>query len=80
MSKFLPLLRADSIGTLMPSNGVWNLSFSGADGYTYIVQTSTNLTDWQNLGTNQPVQGVFSAPGAPASSPNQFYRTALLPQ
>jgi hypothetical protein len=79
-AQLLPLLRPDSIGTLTPTNGAWNLSFSGADGYAYVLQTSTNLVDWNSVSTNSPVQGGFSVPVTPpAASPNQFFRTVLLP-
>ena len=79
-AQLLPLLRPDSIGSLMSANGAWQLSFSGADGYHYVLQSSTNLTDWVSLGTNQPVQGAFSLPVGPgASFPGQFFRTLLAP-
>jgi hypothetical protein len=77
-AQLLPLLRPDSIGTLATANGGWNVQFSGADGYCYGVQTSTNLINWITVGTNQPVQGTFSVPVGPGS-PQQFYRTVLLP-
>jgi hypothetical protein len=79
-AQLLPLLRTDSIGTLTPTNGGWNLSFSGADGYAYVVQTSTNLVDWSSVSTNSPVQGSFIVPVSPsAGSQNQFFRSVLLP-
>ena len=79
-AQLLPLLRPDSIGSLTPTNGVWNVSFSGADGYNYVVQTSTNLADWATLATNQPVQGVITVSNyPPAGSSTQFFRTRLLP-
>jgi hypothetical protein len=79
-AQLLPLLRTDSIGTLAPTNGGWNLSFSGADGYDYALQTSTNLVDWSSVSTNSPVQGGFIVPVSPsAGSQNQFFRSVLLP-
>jgi hypothetical protein len=79
-TQLLPLLRPDSIGALTPVSGGWNLQFSGADGYDYLLQTSTNLTDWYSLGTNQPVGGSFSVPvGSATGSSGQFFRTLLLP-
>jgi hypothetical protein len=66
--------------TLMPANGGWSVQFSGADGYSYAVQTSTDIVNWSTVGTNQPVQGIFSVPaGSGSSSPEQFFRTVLLP-
>jgi hypothetical protein len=80
-AQLLPLLRPDSIAALTPTNGGWNLQFSGADGYVYVTQTSTNLADWHSIATNQPAQGTVALPVNPgASAPNQFYRTVLLPQ
>jgi hypothetical protein len=78
-SQLLPLLRPDSIGALTSMNGDWNLQFSGADGYSYLLQTSTNLTDWHSLGTNQPMGGSFNVPvGTATTSPGQFFRTVLV--
>jgi hypothetical protein len=79
-AQLLPLLRPDSFGTLTPTNGGWNLTFSGADGYDYALQTSTNLVDWSSVSTNSPVQGGFIVPVSPsAGSQNQFFRSVLLP-
>lgn len=79
-AQLLPLLRPDSIGLLTPTNGDWTLWFSGADGYAYVLQTSTNLINWNNVSTNTPVQGGFNVPISPVSgSPNYFYRSQLLP-
>jgi hypothetical protein len=56
------------------------LGFSGADGYAYGLQTSTNLVNWEVVSTNHPVQGRFTAPIVSATnSPNGFYRSVLLP-
>jgi hypothetical protein len=79
-AQLLPLLRPDSIGTLMPTNGGWNLCFSGADGYAYALQTSTDLVKWNSVSTNFPVQGGFTVSVSPsATSSNQFFRSVLLP-
>ncbi len=79
-AQLLPRLRPDSIGALMPTSGGWTVSFSGADGYAYVVQTSTNFVDWRAVSTNSPVQGSLTVPVNPAAgSPNQFFRSALQP-
>ena len=79
-AQLLPLLRPDSLGTLTPTNRGWNLWFSGADGYEYALQTSTNLQDWSSVSTNSPVQGGFGVPVIPANgSRRQFFRSVLLP-
>jgi hypothetical protein len=79
-AQLLPLLRPDSVGILSATNGGWNLCFSGADGYDYALQTSTNLVNWEIVSTNHPVQGSFKMP-VPAMSISQerFYRSVLLP-
>jgi hypothetical protein len=78
-SQLLPRLRADSIGSVTLANGQLTVSFTGYAGHTYELQTSTDLVHWNNLGTTQPVNGVFglTAPVAVAGAP-QFYRTLLL--
>jgi len=79
-AQLLPLLRPDSFGALLPTNGGWNLSFSGADGYSYVLQSSTNLTNWSSISTNSPVQGMFTVPISPGfNKQNYFYRSVLFP-
>jgi hypothetical protein len=77
-TQLLLLLRPDSIGAMLPTNGGWSLQFSGSDVYAYVLQTSTNLVNWDTLSTNYPVQGCFYASPLQNSS-TRFYRTVLLP-
>jgi hypothetical protein len=79
-AQLLPLLRSDSIGTMASTNGGWKIQFSGSDGYAYVLQTSTNLMNWDIVNTNYPVHGSFGALiPARANSPAHFYRSVLLP-
>ena len=79
-AQLLPRLRSDSIGTLAATKGGWILGFSGADGYAYVLQTSTDLVNWEAVSTNYPVQSSFTLPITSATnSPNRFYRSVLLP-
>jgi hypothetical protein len=77
-AQLLTLLRPDSIGIFSPTNGGWLLQFSGSDAFTYAVQTSADLLNWQTISTNQPVQGMFSISPS-ANAPAAFYRSVLLP-
>ena len=77
-AQLLPLLRPDSIGAMLPTNGGWDLQFSGSDGYAYALQTSTNLVNWDTVSTNYPVQGCFHVSPLQYSSA-RYYRTVLLP-
>jgi hypothetical protein len=77
--QLLTLLRADSVGAVLQTNGGWNLHFTGSDGYAYALQASSDLVNWISIGTNYPVQGSFSVPIVPLTdSQNQFYRSVLL--
>ena len=78
-SQLLPLLRADSIGTMLNTNSQPQLQFSGYDGHAYAVQASADLVNWTSIATNSPVNGSFTLP-LPTSPANaaQFYRTLLL--
>jgi len=78
-AQLLLKLRPDSIGSIAYTNNGWNLMFSGADNYSYAVQTSTDLMNWLTLSTNQPVQGWFSVPITGPVIGNQYFRTQLLP-
>ena len=77
-SQLLPLLRADSIGALLSTNGQTQLQFSGYDGHAYAVQASADLVNWTSIATNSPVNGCFTLPLPPMSATAQFYRTRLL--
>jgi uncharacterized protein (TIGR03790 family) len=66
------LSRPGSEGLLLRINQPTNLP--------YMVQTSTNLTDWLTVLTNEPGTSMeFPAPDATAS-PSRFYRTITLLQ
>jgi len=77
-AQLLPLLRSDSIGVMSLSNGGCNLQFSGSDAFTYEVQASTDLVNWQTVSTNQPMQGCFNVSPAPDTAV-RFYRSVLVP-
>jgi hypothetical protein len=79
-SQLLPLLRADSVGSVLLTNNQTIVQFTGYDCHIYVIQTSSDLVNWNNVSTNYPVQGHFSLPIPPVlNSPEQFYRSALLP-
>jgi hypothetical protein len=77
-AQLLLLLRPDSIGTILPTNGGWNLQFSGSDALTYELQESRDLVNWHMISTNQPVQGYFNVSPSQNSSA-RFYRSVLVP-
>lgn len=79
-SQLLPMLRADSVGSVLLTNNQMVLQFTGYDCHTYVLQTSSDLETWINVSTNYPVQGHFSVPISPVSNTSeQFYRSVLLP-
>ena len=79
-AQLLPLLRQDSVGAIVQNNGAWNIQFSGSDEYTYGLQTSMDLVNWNTVSTNSPVQGYFSVPILPTPNPSKhFFRSVLLP-
>lgn len=78
-AQLLPLLRPDSIGAMVQTNGGWNIKFSGCDSYAYALQTSTDLVNWISVSTNYPAQGGFNVPIFPILNTNRFYRSVLLP-
>jgi hypothetical protein len=79
-SQLLPLLRPDSTSTVTLSGGTLQVQFTGADGYAYAVQTSSNLLDWTTISTNYPANGSFNfMDTSPHGSPRRFYRSVLQP-
>jgi len=78
-SQLLPLLRVDSTGQMISTNGQIQVQFSGYDGHEYAIQVSPDLLNWSSVSTNAPANGVFSAAlPTPANSPAQFYRSLLI--
>jgi len=62
----------------LPSNGVVNLTFYGISNYTYVVQTTTNLSvPWWTLGTNTAgTNGMWRFTDPNATNAQQYYRSA----
>jgi hypothetical protein len=76
-SQLLPLLRADSIGSLAASNGSNQIQFTGYDNHSYAIEVSSDLKLWSPISTNSPVNGVILL-NLPIASTQQFYRSCLL--
>ena len=62
-------------GSLFVTNGQFQLTLNGAQGSTYILQASTNLTDWLPIATNVPTTNLFNLMDTNAANfPHRFYR------
>jgi glucuronoarabinoxylan endo-1,4-beta-xylanase len=59
--------------------GQINLTITGSTGPDYIVQTSTNLIDWQPLLTTNPPALPFTVTIPSGPEPQRFYRIRLGP-
>jgi hypothetical protein len=78
-AQLLPLLRADSIGSIAPANGQMQVQFTGYDGHAYAIQASSDLINWTSISTNMPANGTFSRTfSTTADAGPQFYRSVLL--
>jgi hypothetical protein len=78
-SQLLPLLRADSIGSVVSRNSQPVVQFTGSDNNLYAIQTSSDLAKWISVSTNYPVNGVVSFTNSILSDANhQFYRSILI--
>ena len=66
--------------TLMASafqnNGRFQLTFQGENGQNYVLETSTNLTDWIPVWTNAPTDGVLTFTNDNATDRARFYRVS----
>jgi uncharacterized repeat protein (TIGR03806 family) len=62
------------------TDGQFHLTLESAPGKTYLLQSTTNLSDWTTLSTNVAPAGVLqlSNPAA-ANAPFQFFRVLELP-
>jgi len=48
--------------------------FTGANGRSYVIQASTNLTDWQNVRTNVGLNGPITFTDSFTNLARRFYR------
>jgi mono/diheme cytochrome c family protein len=62
------------------TNGVFAVSFAGPTGSNYVLQVSSNLTQWISISTNTPTTSPFvlSDPDAPGHA-TRFYRVLQQP-
>ena len=78
-SQLLPLLRADSIGSVKPMHDHFIVRFTGYDDHSYVTEMSSDLVNWTRIGTNRPAGGVFDITNSvPANASPQFYRSRLI--
>jgi len=65
----------------LPTNGVVSITFYGIPNYTYVVQTTTNLTvPWWALSTNTAsTNGSWQFTDPNATNQQQYYRSRSLP-
>ena len=62
------------------SNTVFELKLSGIAGKSYVLQVSTNLTDWLPLSTNTAPSNLFNLADPNAGNfQHRFYRVIELP-
>ena len=54
--------------------GQMQFDFTGASGRSYVIQASTNLTDWQNIRTNVGLSGPITFTDSFANFTRRFYR------
>jgi hypothetical protein len=67
---FLPATNV-ALSITRTTSGIVNLNGQGTTGLSYVVQASTNLSNWQSISTNiAPIQ--FSDPVT--NLPSRFYR------
>jgi beta-galactosidase len=58
------------------TNGQFVLTFQGGNGQNYVLETSTNLTDWTPVWTNAPTDGVLTFTKDNATDQARFYRVS----
>ncbi len=79
-AQLLTVLRPDSIGSLRPDLGSLQVEFTGVDGFSYAMQSSTDLRNWITLAMLVATNGRVQWPAAGLSGPGQiFFRSVLQP-
>lgn len=78
----LPNNAIPSISSLTQSGGNLSLNLSGAPGFTYVLEATTNFVSgggWQPIATNLlGTNGVWQFTGGIGSNPQQFFRLQLV--
>ena len=59
--------------TLLP-DGQMQFEFPGTAGLSYVVQASTNLTQWENVRTNLSAGGLMQFSEPASGRPHRFFR------
>jgi hypothetical protein len=72
------VVRPSFVAGASRSDGQVGFSLAGAPGQKFVLQTSTNLANWQPVSTNTFGSAPFPFVVAP-SSPRQFYRATTAP-
>jgi hypothetical protein len=63
------------IGTITQlANGRVQFDFTGANGKNYVIQASTNLTQWENIHTNTGASGPVTFTVSFTNHSRRFYR------
>ncbi len=70
---------AASLQLQRQSDGTFLLNLTGQTNQQYILQSSTNLTSWQNLTTNIAVGGFLRFPDPAVTNQLRFYRAVAAP-
>ncbi len=78
-SQLLAKLKPDSVGSVIQTSVGLQAKFTGIEGIAYLVQSSTNFTDWQTVSTNYPFAGSFHCDLPPVGGEHRFYRSVMLP-
>jgi len=60
----------------MPTSGQFGLTFQGQNGQNYVLETSTNMTDWTPVWTNAPANGLLMFTNVSATDRSRFYRVS----
>lgn len=55
------------------------IRFTGGDGCSYAIETSSNLSNWTAFGTTTASGGIFQFTEPTLNSNRRFYRSVLLP-
>ncbi len=78
---FVNPITSPTLGSISLANGQFSLTVSGGTvGPDYILQVSTNLTDWQSIQTNSSPELPFNFMDTNTTAfPIQFYRIQLGP-
>lgn len=79
MTGFVGVDQPITLGASLNTNGTPTLKLTGAPGYNYLIQSSTNMSDWEPAALLVNTNGTVNFADPAATNASQRFYRAILP-